>query len=477
MRPRPSSGNRPHRRAGLPAWVVWLLSGAFLVGILLTGYLVFSLVRGLASAWTGTGPAPFAFLGGGASQATPEPGQAPTAVAAQPTGPAWNGVDRVNILLMGLDYRDWSEGEGPPRTDSMMLVTIDPITKAAGMLSIPRDLWVEIPGFEHNRINTAYFLGETYQLPGGGPAMAAKTVEQLLGVPVTYFAVIDFRAFERMIDEIGGVEVKITEEVKICPIGEKCRWLYPSSKLLNGPDSLAYARARKTAGGDFDRAQRQQQVALAVRDKILNLNMLPSLLAKAPALYEQFASGIRTNLSFDQMIALGTLALQLPKESIRRGVISPPDMVTLEILPTGAEVLRPIPSEIRRLRDELFAEASAVGPAVSVEQPVEAAKVENPRVRILNGSGVEGLATKTADYLTSQGITVVGVGNADRLDYEKSRIFVHNPTFPYTLRFLAEMMGLSQGQILSPVAPSGDVDLEVVLGADWAYAALQGAIP
>jgi len=150
------------------------------VGILLTGYLVFSLVRGLASAWTGTGPAPFAFLGGGASQATPEPGQAPTAVAAQQTGPAWNWVDRVYILLMGLDYRDWSEGEGPPRTDSMMLVTIDPITKAAGMLSIPRDLWVEIPGFEHNRINTAYFLGETYQLPGGGPAMAAKTVEQLL---------------------------------------------------------------------------------------------------------------------------------------------------------------------------------------------------------------------------------------------------------------------------------------------------------
>jgi polyisoprenyl-teichoic acid--peptidoglycan teichoic acid transferase len=378
---------------------------------------------------------------------------------------------------MGLDYRDWTEGEGPPRTDSMMLVTIDPITKVAGMLSIPRDLWVEIPGFEHNRINTAYFLGETYQLPGGGPAMAAKTVENLLGVPVTYYAVIDFRAFERMVDEIGGVEFLVTEEVKICPIGQKCRILRPSSVRLNGADALAYARARKTAGGDFDRAQRQQQVAMAVRDRILNLEMLPSLIAKAPALYEDFATGIRTNLSFDQMIALGTLALQLPKENIRRGVIAPPDMVTMEILPTGAEVLRPIPSEIRRLRDELFSVASAVGPSVSVDQPVEAAKAETPRVRVLNGSGVEGLATKTADYLKSQGISVVDVGNADRLDYEKSRIYVHNPTFPYTLRFLAELMGLSQGQILSPVSPSVDVDLEVVLGADWAYQAIQGAIP
>ena len=461
----------------MPAWVIWGLGGAFVVGLLLTGYLVFSMVRGLASAWTGTGPAPFSFAGGNDPQEAPGAGQPAVVEAAQPAMPTWNGVDRVNLLLMGLDYRDWSEGDGPPRTDSMMLVSVDPVTKAAGMLSIPRDLWVEIPGFEHNRINTAYFLGETYELPGGGPALAAKTVESLLGVPVTFYAVIDFRAFERMVDEIGGVEVQIEEKVKICPIGQKCRWLYPSSKLLNGSDALAYARARKTEGGDFDRAQRQQQVALAIRDKILNLNMLPSLLAKAPALYQEFASGVRTNLSFDQMISLGTLAVQLPQDNIRRGVIAPPDMVTMETLPTGAEVLRPIPSEIRRLRDELFAEASAVGPAVPVDQPVEAAKVESPRVRVLNGSGVEGLATKTADYLTSQGITVVAVGNADRLDYEKSRVFVHNPTFPYTMRFLAEMLSLSQGQILSPVTPSADIDLDVVLGADWAYAAMQGGIP
>jgi LCP family protein required for cell wall assembly len=460
----------------VPAWITWLLGGAFFVGILLSAYLVFSLVRGLTSAWTGTGPAPFQFSG--SSQAvTSEPGQPPAAVAVQETGPVWNGVDRVNVLLMGLDYRDWSEGDGPPRTDSMMLVTLDPITKAAGMLSIPRDLWVEIPGFEHNRINTAYFLGETYQLPGGGPAMAAKTVENLLGVPVSYYAVIDFRAFERMVDEIGGVELKIESPVKICPIGRPCRQVFQASVLLDGPDTLAYARARKTEGGDFDRAQRQQQVALAIRDRILNLNMLPTLLTKAPALYQEFASSIRTNLSFEQMIALGNLALQLPKENIRRGVISPPDMVTMETLPTGAEVLRPIPSEIRALRDELFAEASAVGPAVPVNQPVEAAKVETPRVRILNGSGAEGLATKTADYLAAQGIEVVEVGNADRLDYEKSRVIVHNPTFPYTLRFLAELMNLSQGQFLSPATPAQDVDLEVVLGADWAYQVIQGGLP
>ena len=119
----------------------------------------------------------------------------------------------------------------------MMLVTVDPMARTAGMLSIPRDLWVEIPGFEHNRINTAYFLGESYNLPGGGPALAMKTVESLLGVPVSYFAVIEFSAFERMIDEIGGIDVLVPERVKISPLGRRSRWLDAKAYHLDGPES------------------------------------------------------------------------------------------------------------------------------------------------------------------------------------------------------------------------------------------------
>ena len=82
---------------------------------------------------------------------------------------------------MGLDYRDWEAGEGPPRTDTMILLTIDPLTKTAGMLNIPRDLWVSIPGFEYGRINTAYPLGIAFDVPGGGPALAMQTIESLAG--------------------------------------------------------------------------------------------------------------------------------------------------------------------------------------------------------------------------------------------------------------------------------------------------------
>jgi LCP family protein required for cell wall assembly len=348
----------------------------------------------------------------------------------------------------------------------MMLVTIDPVARTAGMLSIPRDLWVEIPGFEHNRINTAYFLGESYNLPGGGPGLAMDTVENVLGVPVDYYAVIYFHVFEDMIDQIGGIDVLVQEDIKISPIGRPSLILTAKAQHLDGARALAYARARKTEGGDFDRAQRQQQVALAVRDRILGVDMLPSLVARAPKLYDIASSGLRTNLTFDQMLRLALLALELPPENIEKGIIGPPDMVEFETLPTGAEVLRPLPDQIRLLRDEIFTDVGAITPSIAVENPVEAAQLENAEVAVLNGAGIEGMATATGNFLQSQGLNIVEIANANRLDYAKSIIIDYTGN-PYTTRYLSDLMGLSESQILSQPTPDNDVDVDVVLGADW----------
>ena len=466
------------RTSAFPDWVIRALAGAFVVAAIASGILVFTTVRGLASAWTGTGINPFQSAGG------PDTAQAGTPAIPTPiadvgdSAPTWNGSDRVTILLMGLDYRDWLANEGPPRTDSMMLVTLDPVARTAGMLSIPRDLWVAIPGFEHNRINTAYSQGESFKAPGGGPGLAMRTVENLLGVPVQYYAVIDFHTFERMVDEMGGVDILVTQDVKIAPLGRTSRWLYAGkSEHLDGPDSLAYARARKTEGGDFDRANRQQQVALALRDTILDLNMLPTLLTKAPSLYQELSAGIRTNLSLDQMVSLGMLALQIPKAGIQKGVIAPPDQVTLESLPDGAQVLKPVPDRIRELRDQIFTNTSAVGPSVPQENPAEGARLEAARISVRNGSGMEGLASQTADYFKAQGLNVVEIGNADRLDYDKSLLIVENASYPYAVRFLASLLSLSQSQILHPVSSDPALDLIVILGQDWAsYVVQQGGL-
>jgi LCP family protein required for cell wall assembly len=466
------SSRAKQARSGFSDYFIWALAAAFFVAAVISSVLVYSTVRTVVASWS-DGGLPDLFspsTSGDAEEPAAEAGEGPVAeptISLQADLPEWSGSDRVNILLMGLDFRSWESEDGPPRTDSMMLVTVDPVSKTAGMLSIPRDLWVEIPGFEHNRINTAYFLGEANRLPGGGAGLAVKTVEKLLGVPIQFYVVIDFFVFEEFIDEIGGIEVLVKEPLKISPLYRESFVLGAKAHVLNGRNALAYARARKTEGGDFDRAERQQQVAMAIRDRIFELNMVPTLIVKAPSLYQGAIDRIVTNLNMSQMIELGVLAMQVDKDEVRRGVIAPPEMVLFETLYDGSQVLKPVPEKIRVLRDEIFTGTGAIAP--SVEEPAEAVGQEGARIAVLNGAGVEGLATETADYLTAQGLYVVEIANADRLDYDKSRLIVHSRQYPYTMRYLEELLGMTQGQVLNPVTTRGDIDLVLILGGDWAY--------
>ncbi len=335
-----------------------------MITILLLGMLVHSITRDLTAAWTGTGLNPFQLIASGddGNGEPPLPGD-PTATIPLPevTPMPWNGKTRVTILLLGLDFRDWQGAVGAPRSDTMILLSVEPVTKKVSILSIPRDLWIDIPGFQHNRINTAYSSGEGNRLPGGGPGLAMKAVESLVGVPIQYYAVVDFGTFERLIDEIGGVDVLVKERVKISPIGRDSHWLDAKPYHLDGPDTLAYARTRKGSGGDFSRAERQQQVALAILDRVVGFDMIGTLIAKAPILYQQLATGVRTNMSLDEMISLAWLGVSIDKANIRQEVISPPNMVGFHTTDTGAQVLRPVPSEIRKLRDELFVDTSLIG--------------------------------------------------------------------------------------------------------------------
>ncbi|MBN1266560.1 MAG: LCP family protein [Anaerolineales bacterium] len=359
---------KPSKKSGKSTWLVWLLGAAYCLGLLVSMVLVFRFSRELSASWTGVGVNPFQM---NVSQEADETQAAatPTMVTYVEMPEPWDGKRRITILLMGLDYRDWVEGSGYPRTDSMMLASIDPIAKTGSMLSIPRDLFVEIPyaGYVHNRINAAYPLGEQYQLPGGGPQLAMETVEDLMGIPIDYYAVIDFYVFEQFVDEIGGIDVLVHDRMKISPIGKLSYWLEPKAYHLDGADALAYARVRKVEGGDFSRAERQQQVAMAVRDRILGFDVLPSLIARAPELYMELSGGVRTNLTLDQMLRLGILALNLPKDNIRTGVIGPPTMVGFATLPDGRQVLRAVTDQIRILRDELFIDTGSMRPAAEMQ--------------------------------------------------------------------------------------------------------------
>lgn len=391
---------------------------------------------------------------------------APLQSAGGPTPIPWDGASRVNVLVMGLDYRDWQDNEGgPSRTDSMMLLTLDPVTYTAGMLSIPRDLWVNIPGFDYNKINTAYFLGEGSHLPGGGPGLAVKTVEQLLGVSINYYVQIDFNAFVKFIDTIGGVDINIPAEMDIAAIGGHLVHVYPGVQTLSGELALAYARNRYTEGGDFDRAGRQQQVIMAVRDNILNFYSLPTLISKAPEMYNELASGVNTNMSLQEAIALAWIVQKIPEANIKKAIIGV-DQAPYGTGPNGESILIPIPDQIRIIRDSVFAVDVAIAPALVNADATTLMKDEAARVEMQNGTTVEGLAGKTAQYFTSEGLNITSQINADRT-YSSSEIILYSGK-PYTAEYLAEKMNIPSSRIYNQYNPDAGVDVVVIIGDDWA---------
>jgi len=445
--------------------VTLIILGVFVVLAIITGIVVFSTARNIFKSWTTTN------IGGvpvDASSGNPSNGPAvPMDQVLQTDGPQpdpWDGKSRVTVLVMGLDYRDWEAGD-PPRSDTMILATYDPISNTAGMFSIPRDLWVNIPGFDYAKINTAYFLGEVNNLPGGGPGLAVETVEQFLGVPINYYAQVDFSAFVRFIDELGGVIVNVEEPMTISILGTNKKVdLEPGEYTLPGDHALAYARNRKTSGGDFDRAKRTQQVILGVRDRVLSFEMLPTLVVKAPTLYNELASGIRTNMTLDEVIKLAWKVYQMPAENIKQAVIGP-DMVQFAFSADGQDILIPIPDEIRLLRDEIFSTSGAVGPAAVGDDDQVLMEAEAARVSVQNGTTTEGVASRTAEWLRGQKINVVDESNADQL-YDTTTIFIYNGK-PYTVRYLSNIMGLENPRVYNRYDPNATYDIAVVVGADW----------
>lgn len=379
----------------------------------------------------------------------------------------WDGAGRVTVLLLGVDYRDWVADEGPARSDTMILLTLDPLTKTAGILSIPRDLWVPIPGFKHGKINTAYYLGDAYQLPGGGPALAIQTVEQFIGVPVNYFAQIDFAAFVRFIDELGGVTIDVPQEIKVDLLGggfKTKKTLQPGRQLLPGEWALAYARARYTEGGDFDRAARQQQVIMAIRERILRWDMLPTLVSKAPALYNELASSIRTNLSLQEVIQLAILAQEVSDEGIQRGIIGT-ESVLFADSPDELSILIPLPDKINLVRDQVFASAGGLGPQTP-GSPQEQMQAEQARIAVYDGAGAAGILERTLQYLQGLGATITASSPAAQ-PYAATTIIDHTGN-PHTLKYLVDLMKIRPGRIYIQYDPNASVDVEVFLGSDWA---------
>lgn len=464
----PETQHVRRRRLGvaLPGWSIYALPVVFVAVVVGLAYLTFNGVKKLVS------EAP---LGVEASEASAQTAaQLATAQAETQTAGAEEPIrsqGRVTVLVMGIDERQ-SE-TGPWRTDTMIVLTIDPASRTAGMISIPRDLWVEIPDYGvYDRINTAFFKGDADNYPGGGgPALAMKTVQQNLGITVNYYVTVNFNAFVTLVDQIGCIPITVTETIDDpdYPAAEGYGYdpfyIEAGDYCMEGETLLKYARTRATFGSDFDRARRQQQVLYAIRDHVLSTNQLPTLIGKAPELYATLQDNVRTNLTEGQIIELARLAAEIPRENICSAVISGDYIDRLEVLPDGTQVVIPNRIKVRQLILDIFTGTGRCDPAAH-DYEAEAL-AENATVAVFNGTRQEGRATDTGDRLTAAGLNVITVGNADRFDYEATIIYNYSGKNA-TAQYIAAILDVPPSAIVEIDNPGSLYDIEVVLGNNGA---------
>ncbi len=369
-------------------------------------------------------------------------------------GPDWAAKERVNILLLGIDHRS-DEGDSPARTDTMILVTIDPFSNSVGMLSIPRDLWVPIPlgagNVIYDRINTASVYGEINDYPGGGVALAEETVEYNLGIRVHYYALTDFQGFEEIVDAVGGVNIELDEPLVDyqypTPDYDTTTIYIPKGRQhLDGEKALWYVRSRHQ-DSDFGRMKRQQKFLVALRDQLLR----PETVPKIPLLLGLLADSIKTDMSAADIVSLIKLGQGIYFSSAIVRSIEPP-YVTPIITYGGANVLLMDRGAMAELIGEVFFDPQL--------------QSEAARIEVLNGTLRAGLAVKAAAYLESNGFKNVTYGNAAaNVDYPHSMLMDLSGK-PYSAGLAAKLLGISNENRKSQRDPKADVDIRIILGED-----------
>lgn len=216
-----------------------------------------------------------------------------------PDPPKWEGTERVNILLMGVDSRD-AQDEGVPRSDSMLVLSLDPVQKKYHLFSLLRDTYTSIPDHGRNRINTAITHG---------PNTAMKAAGDLLGIDIQYYVYTDFQGFIKLVDAIGGVDFEVEKDMKYVSKADKHLYdidLKQGMQHLDGNTALQYVRFRHDKMSDFSRTSRQRELLKAIAEKMQTTTSI----AKLPSILEQVNPFIDTNLSVNDMWKLASVGYE-----------------------------------------------------------------------------------------------------------------------------------------------------------------------
>jgi len=364
--------------------------------------------------------------------------------------PEWDGTEPLLMLLIGVDQRTEDES----RSDTMILVWVDPVAKEAAMLPLPRDLKVIVPGFGIHKINAAYAIGEAQGVEGGGPTLTIETIEANFGVRINHFAQVNFDGFVDVVDVLGGVTLDVPYPIKDneypAPNLQYTRIYFPAGwQHLDGERALQYARTRH-ADNDAQRSIRQQQVLLALREQASVGELIP----QAASLLAALGDSVRTDLDLGQVIELAQLASEIPVESIDQYTLL--NTVTEED-PFGIYYLVPDWDAVGEVMT-LFTRSPVAPPAAALDF----IDYDLP-IRVENGTLNAGLAQRVADVLAANGFTDVTFAPNIYAGLNPESTFVDTSGNVMTAGFVAALIGLPPeiiderytGPPLDPATSSG----------------------
>lgn len=390
-------------------------------------------------------PLPY-FGSPGPTQVTPIPHPAPV----------FHDPNSITLLLLGSDKRKTSF-----RTDTMVAVIFQPDYRVVTLLSIPRDLYVYIPGWKMQRINAAFPHGEQEHYPGGGPGLVKDTLLYNLGIEVDYYALVDFEGFKNIIDLLGGVDVPVVcpytdwrlKSPNLNPENEDNWHLYtvkPGVVQMDGDLALWYVWARKKSN-DFDRNRRQQEVLRAIYSQALRVDMI----GKIPELYEEISQSLSTNFTLVDALSLAPKIFDLPSSQVRSFYITS-SMLTGWITPQNAAVQIPKGQKLYKLLRE------ALSPPDEVEESRVGLVVE-----VWNGTPAFGWEVLAAERLHYAGYETT-VNTADRTNYSQTLIFDHTEDQdPEQANNLLKLFELDKFRLIKFPDPEYPYDYKVILGVDY----------
>jgi len=367
-----------------------------------------------------------------------------------------NGQETVNFLLIGSDRRPG----GSFRTDTMVIAILRPNEGQVSLISIPRDLWVSIPGWENQRINTAYQHGVSVGYPGGGAGLLKETILYNLGIRIDHTAMVEFDGFRQIVDTLGGVDVPVScaytdwrlIDPAFNPENENNWHLYttgPGVVHMDGDLALWYARSRQKSS-DFDRGRRQQEVLRAIFVQA----MQSGTITRIPELYNNLSSTVETDLGLGDVLSLAVYAPKMTNADIRSYYIRPP-YVNSWITEGGAYVLLPNEEALQGMLTEALSAST---------QTVERQAIV---IDVMNGTSIPGYETLASTRLNYAGYET-HIIPSDRQDYAYSVLIDKTAAQDRAQSDpILNVMGMLPGGLIPGPDPNSTAHYLLILGYDY----------